>query len=231
LPPDRFAGVDVGARKGFDVAAIDRDGVVAPPERLPSVGLVVAWLLTQTPRLVGVDSPRRAAPDGARSRRDERELALAVCGIRYTPDAVGLDANRDYYAWIRHGFALFAALEQAGVPAIECFPTATWTRLGGPRGTRSRAAWSRRVLARQGLTGVPARTNQDARDAIGAALTARLHDAGATERFGEIVVPASTALSCGSRGPSPGDPPSRAARARAARAGSRSAGSRSAPAP
>ena len=189
MPPDRFAGVDVGARKGFDVTAIDRDGVVAPPERLPSVDAVVAWLLARTPRLVAVDSPRRAAPDGARSRRDERELARAVCGIRYTPDAAALDSNRGYYAWIRHGFALYAALERAGVPTIECFPTATWTRLGGPRGMRSRAAWSRRVLSRQGLAGVPARTNQDARDAIGAALTARLHDAGATERFGEIVVP------------------------------------------
>lgn len=189
MPPDRFAGVDVGARKGFDVTAIDRDGVVAPPERLPSVDAVVAWLLARTPRLVAVDSPRRAAPDGARSRRDERELARAVCGIRYTPDAAALDSNRGYYAWIRHGFALYAALERAGVPTIECFPTATWTRLGGPRGMRSRAAWSRRVLARQGLAGVPARTNQDARDAIGAALTARLHDAGATECFGEIVVP------------------------------------------
>ena len=187
--PERFAGVDVGARKGFDVTAIERDGVVAPPERLLSVGALAAWLLERTPRLVAVDSPRKAAPDGARSRRDERDLARVVCGIRYTPDADALATSPDYYAWIRHGFALYAALERAGMPAIECFPTATWTRLGGPRGTRSRAAWSRRVLARQGLTGVPARTNQDARDAIGAALTARLHDAGATECFGDIVVP------------------------------------------
>lgn len=189
MPPDRFAGVDVGAAKGFDVTAIDRHGVVARPERLATVDAVMVWLRAQAPRLVSVDSPRRAAPDGARSRRDERALARAVCGIRYTPDAEALDANRGYYAWIRHGFALYAALERARVPAIECFPTASWTRLGGPRGRRPRAAWSRGVLARQGLAGVPARTNQDARDAIGAALTARLHDAGATECFGEIVVP------------------------------------------
>jgi predicted nuclease with RNAse H fold len=189
LPPERYAGVDVGARKGFDVAAIDRYGVVAPPERLATVDAVVAWMCAYAPRLVGVDGPRRAAPDGARSRGDERALARAVCGIRYTPDAEALAANPDYYAWVRHGFALYAALERTGLRAIESFPTATWTRLGGPRGRRSRAAWSRSVLARQGLAGFPARTNQDARDAIGAALTARLHDAGATECFGDIVVP------------------------------------------
>ncbi len=33
--------------------------------------------------------------------------------------------------------------------------------------------------------------NQDARDAIGAALTARLHDVQETEAFGELVVPVS----------------------------------------
>jgi predicted nuclease with RNAse H fold len=147
------------------------------------------WLVEARADLVAVDSPIAPAPDGQSSRAEERALCRAVCGIRYTPDAAALDSNRGYYAWIRHGFALYAALERAGVPTIECFPTATWTRLGGPRGMRSRAAWSRRVLARQGLAGVPARTNQDARDAIGAALTARLHDAGVTECFGEIVVP------------------------------------------
>lgn len=31
--------------------------------------------------------------------------------------------------------------------------------------------------------------NQDARDAIGAAITAKLHSVGQTESFGEIVVP------------------------------------------
>ena len=34
--------------------------------------------------------------------------------------------------------------------------------------------------------------NQDARDAIGAALTARLFAAGVTESFGDIVVPLPT---------------------------------------
>jgi hypothetical protein len=39
------------------------------------------------------------------------------------------------------------------------------------------------------LRGLPAATNQDRRDAIAAAVTARLHDQGLTEVIGEIVVP------------------------------------------
>ena len=59
----------------------------------------------------------------------------------------------------------------------------------GSRGKRTRARWSRETLQAQGLAGLPARMNQDSRDAVGAAITARLHAAGQTECFGEIVVP------------------------------------------
>ncbi len=70
------------------------------------------------------------------------------------------------------------------------FPTASWTRWHGARGRRSRAAWSRDGLAAMGLAGVLDRTNQDQRDAIAAAVTARQHSRGQTESIGEIVVPA-----------------------------------------
>jgi hypothetical protein len=40
-----------------------------------------------------------------------------------------------------------------------------------------------------GLANVPARTNQDQRDAIAAAMTARQHSLALTETIGEIVVP------------------------------------------
>ena len=75
---------------------------------------------------------------------------------------------------------------------IACLPTATWSRLGGPRGTTTRARWSREVLLADGLDDLPLRMNQDARAAIGAALTARLFAAGETEAFGDIVVPLPT---------------------------------------
>ena len=189
----RFAGVDVGGRgKGFHVALLDGDGVelfssVKPRE-------VVAWLAERGPEVVAVDSPVDAARKGRVRRKGERRLARTVCGIRFTPDMKTMEARKDgYYDWILNGFRLYKRLERAGRDngweVIECFPTASWTRWAGARGRRSRADWSGEALATLGLHGVPPRTNQDVRDAVAAALTARLHAEGATERFGRIVVP------------------------------------------
>ena len=58
------------------------------------------------------------------------------------------------------------------------------------RGAASRARWSWNGLARLGLEELPNRTNQDQRDAIAAAVTARQHALALTESIGEIVVPA-----------------------------------------
>jgi len=99
-----------------------------------------------------------------------------------------------YYAWIVEGLALFDALAVLGIEAIEVFPTASWTRWHGARGARSRSAWSQKGLAALGLEGVPRRTNQDQRDAIAAAVTARQHGQGLTDTMGEIVVPAGRSL-------------------------------------
>lgn len=187
-----FAGVDVGgAKKGFDVALIDAVRLTRLT-RMAEASEAAAWLAQHRAQLVAVDSPRHPAPRGARSRPDERELAAKVCGIRYTPDDASLRAphRSGYYDWILNGLELYAALEAARLMVIECFPTATWTRLHGPRGTRPRGAWSHEALHAAGLGGVPRRLSQDARDAIGAALTARLHAGGHTERCGLIVVPA-----------------------------------------
>jgi predicted nuclease with RNAse H fold len=184
-----WAGVDVGGRrKGLHAAVVDEHALVDGPARLAGADNVVRWLARHAPALVAVDSPRSAAPPGSRSREDERLLARDVCGIRYTPERRLLRAN-PYYEWILVGLELYAALARAGMPTIECFPTAAWTRWGGRRGARSRTAWSAETLDGLGLAGVPARMGQDGRDAIGAALTARAHVRGNAECFGEIVVP------------------------------------------
>lgn len=176
-----WAGVDVGGRrKGFHVAAVDRDGLVLGPVRAATPAEVVE--LVHSAELVAVDSPRSAAPDGSRSRPCERHLARAVCGIRYTPERALLDGN-PYYAWILHGLELYAALEAADIPAIECFPTASFTQWAGPRGRRTRAAWTREAL------GFAVPHGQDGRDAVAAALTARSAALGPVDEFGEIVVP------------------------------------------
>ena len=183
-----WAGVDVGgARKGFDLAVVGERGLV-DRARLREPADVVAWLRPFAPRVVAVDSPRTCAPPGTSSRPEERELAARICGIRFTParELVADEAD-GYYEWIRRGLALYEALPEEWT-VVECFPTATWTRLHGPRRS-SRASWSAAALAGLGLEGVPARAGQDLRDAVGAAVTARLHDLGETESLGDIVVP------------------------------------------
>lgn len=188
-----WAGVDVGGpRKGFHAAAVS-DSAVVGLAALADAGDVVDWLrgLPHVEGPVAVDAPCALAPPGARSRPDEVAfLARGICALFPTPSPETLAARTDsYYSWIENGLALYAGLAAAGIGAFECFPTASWTVWSGGRAGRSRAAWSRAALLQHGLEGVPPRQSQDARDAIGAALTARAHSRGATECIGRIVIP------------------------------------------
>jgi predicted nuclease with RNAse H fold len=183
-----WLGVDVGGPgKGFDIAVIDDREVLELRARLGTSD-VAALVESARPAVVGIDSPRSCAPNGETSREGERRLARAVCGIRWTPDRARVHAS-DYYGWVVEGLRLYAALAPLDVVVIEVFPTASWTRWLGPRAGTPRSAWSTDGLAGLGLAGIPARTNQDQRDALAAAVTARLHSRGATEAFGEIYVP------------------------------------------
>ena len=184
-----WIGVDVGGkRKGFDVAVIDDRRVLALQGRL-TCQQVVDLVMANPPRVAAIDSPRSCAPEGQTAREGELQLAKSICGIRWTPDVSRVHASA-YYAWIIEGLALFDALVMRNVEVIEVFPTASWTRWHGKRGSRTRSAWTRQGLAALGLDGVPARTNQDQRDAIAAAMTARQHTLAMTETMGDIVVPA-----------------------------------------
>ena len=177
-----------GRRKGFHAAVLDARSLVAGPKRLASPGETADWLAAFDPESVGVDSPCRPALPGQTARDCERELARKVCGIRWTPAGDHLHGN-PYYEWIVHGLELALVLRAAGRwEVIEVFPTASWTRWAGRR-RGSRARWSQAALDSLGLTGAPPRLGQDSRDALAAAVTARLWSAGATEAFDEIVVP------------------------------------------
>jgi predicted nuclease with RNAse H fold len=184
-----WVGVDVGGkRKGFDVAVIDDRRVLVLQGHL-TCRQVVDRVSEHRPAVIAIDSPCCLAPEGQTARDGELQLAKSICGIRWTPDARRVYASA-YYAWILEGLALFEALAAHGVEVIEVFPTASWTRWHGKRGTRTRTAWTRQGLAALGLDSVPVRTNQDQRDAIAAAMTARQHSLALTETMGDIVVPA-----------------------------------------
>ena len=183
-----WAGVDVGGRrKGFDVAVANDERLLALA-RCATPADVLRVLGDYEPLLVAIDSPCAAAPSGATLRECERALQAAVCGIRWTPDQAALDSGNPYYEWIRLGLDLYRALEAEGLSTIEVFPTASWTRWTGTR-RGSRAAWTKRAMTMLGLEEVPAHTNQDVRDAIAAAVTARQQSRGETDAFGPIVVP------------------------------------------
>jgi len=193
-----WAGVDVGGRrKGFHAAVVDARRLVAGPTCLPGPAAVVEWIAPWQPLVVGVDSPCSLAEDGKTMRDCERLFSpRTLCGIRPTPSASTLARQRrkrgavaTYYEWIEHGLELYAALKEAKLTAIDCFPTASWTRWLGPRHGESRAQWSTRALASRKLGDVPTRLNQDGRDAIGAALTARAYTMKRVEPFGEMVIP------------------------------------------
>ena len=186
----QWAGIDVGGpTTGFHLVVIDHRRVVAGPTRIVRSAEAVWWLSEYEPELVAVDSPIAPAPEG-RARRDcELRLARELCRIRWTPDARSLRANPGYYGWILNGLELYEALRAAGLDAVECFPTASWTRLAGARAGTTRARWTAAALPTLRLTGLPTRTNQDERDALAAAVTARAHGRRQTECYGDIVVP------------------------------------------
>ena len=193
-----WLGVDVGgARKGFDAALIDDHELVLLRSRLTSQD-VVDLVRSARPAVVGVDSPRSCASAGESTRPGERQLARTICRIRWTPDETRVRAS-PYYGWIVEGLALYDALAACDVEVIEVFPTASWTRWHGKRSGRRRPAWTTAALAALDLDGHPARINQDQRDAIAAAVTAREYSYGLTETMGEIVVPqpASPSIPCG----------------------------------
>jgi predicted nuclease with RNAse H fold len=152
-------------------------------------------------RVVAIDSPSSWAANGDLSRECERDFVrTGLCGIRFTPDEATAAARTDrYLEWIELGLELWVAARAAGLHPIECFPTASWSAWLGPRGSRRRAPWTRNGiadLAEAGVAGLELARNQDDRDSVAAAFTARQWEAApsSVDRFGDLVVPKPSSL-------------------------------------
>jgi predicted nuclease with RNAse H fold len=175
-----FVGIDVGGkRKGFDIAyGINANGSLSirlPLGREGTPYRVTAWLnqMGAQPDVIAVDSPIGPAAAGCLSRPCEVALVRAkVCGIRYTPNRARMlekarwartQRRSNYYEWIFNGSWLYRVLARhfPRAQVIECFPTASWSRIDGrrrnPRIDKTREAWSSRVLHDLVVLGAPSR--------------------------------------------------------------------------
>lgn len=188
-----------GRRKGFHAAALAQDLTVRFEEFAGETAVddAAAWVRSVRPACVAVDSPAAWARTGRKARDCEIDFARAhICGIRFTADAQTAAVRTDsLYGWIEHGLELRHALRGGASSVIECFPTGSFTQWAGSRGRQSRAAWTTSLLSQlapRGLSGCAMASNQDRRDAVAAALTARQFTTRpeAVLSFGTLQVPA-----------------------------------------
>lgn len=178
-----YAGIDVSATRGFDVAVLDDDrrvALLAKARDLDAAGLIIRGLPPET--VVAVDAPpapsRGFAGAGKGYRVAEQELHRL--GVSLYPVPSSSEASP---AWMRAGFALYEVLEKAGFPpflegaarrgvSIEVYPHLTYRVLtGDARGRVPKLEWSRAALRRK-VAGLTRDATQDALDAIAAAYTA-----------------------------------------------------------
>jgi predicted nuclease with RNAse H fold len=203
-------GVDVSARHGLDVVALDRRRRLAcrplPRQELSDLRDLLEEL---RPGVVAIDSPPRFAAAG-QSRQCERELARRGIHCYFTPARDG--ARSPFYDWMRKGQDVFQAAEDAGYPlyvagrsvrggAIEVFPHASAVVLrarlppGGSAKSRYRKTRWRKELLRRWSVDTAVLLSLDLVDAALAALTGlrALYGSFCTvgdPRDGTIVLPA-----------------------------------------
>jgi len=146
-------GVDVAARRGCDVVALDDDLVARPVGRVHTGAELTARCRDLRPAVVAIDAPPAWSLDGRRS--GERALSARGISVFSTPTA-DRGAGNPFYDWMRTGFAMFAAVD--GCPVLETFPHAVAIALRGERPTGSlmkrpaeKLAWRRGALTAAGI--------------------------------------------------------------------------------
>lgn len=202
----RALGIDVGVRKGLDLALLDGSRQPAATHRGVRLEDLRRLIDAAGADVVAIDSPPAWAGAG-RSRGTEREIRLFGIQSYGTPTA-DRGTDHPFYEWMRVGFEVFRVAAQAGFPryrggpaggtAIEVFPHASAVVLAGclpPRGAR-KAAWRGSVLRASGVD-IDGLRSPDLIDAALAALTGLRALAGRScalgdPREGVIVLPART---------------------------------------
>lgn len=197
----RALGIDIGVRRGLDLAGLDEDLVplasrvaveVEPGGiRIPELKAAIE---EAAPDVVAIDSPPGWATRGA-SRLTERELRLFGIHSYGTPTK-DRGTHHEFYEWMRVGFEAFRVAERCGYRrygegaargmAIEVFPHASAVVLAGclpPAGTTKRA-WRTDVLEAAGVA-VSSVRNLDQVDAALAALTGLYAAAGRVTALGD----------------------------------------------
>jgi predicted nuclease with RNAse H fold len=198
----RALGIDVGVRRGLDLAVLDEDLTPTTSKlhvelgagriSIPGLGPVIE---ETAPDIVAIDSPPGWATRG-RSRQTERELRPFGIQSYGTPTA-DRGTDHDFYGWMRVGFEVFQVAEACGYPrygrglthrtAIEVFPHATAVVLARclpPPGARNKRGWRTKVLEAAGVD-ASALVSLDHVDATLAALTGLYASAGRATALGD----------------------------------------------
>lgn len=180
--------------RGLDVVALGASGVVDVRRRQTPDDLAKAAAELR-PAVVAIDAPPAWGITG-KCRAPEREVRRLGMGIFATPSDPAAYDN-PFYAWMRVGFAAFAAAAAAGYPrwlgigacaghALEVYPHATALRLGGDPSLGTKRVWRRAVLEATGIDTDSLRSI-DAVDAALAALTGLLALDGRCEALGDEI--------------------------------------------
>lgn len=151
MSPDALVlGIDVaGERRGCDTVSLGPDLVAHPCGTVRGEDGTRRLIAEVGPAVVAVDAPGGWAPPGAR-RAAEQALSARGFSVFTTPTAER-GGTADFYAWMRHGFAVHAGARD--VRTVETFPHAVAVVLrGGPppggllRDPRAKLTWRREAL-------------------------------------------------------------------------------------
>lgn len=185
-----WAGLDVSATRGLDMAVIDGAGDVRLVWLPDHRGLLRLLHELGTEVLLGIDAPSALArqPGG---RQAERELQRRNVALYRTPTA---DGTVD--TWMAAGFEVWRIAREAGLieqrerggerGAIEVYPYLAYVCWTGKRRppTEIPRAWATALVRGRGIQ-LPSWAVKDHADAVSAALVARAYAANEAVPFGD----------------------------------------------